>query len=160
MEKSPALPEPGWQRDGFFNLTTRVYLEDVDAGGIVYHANYLKYAERARTELIAAGGIRHAQLMALGGGVIVKHLTIGYLRPLRLEEILVVRTRILNIAAASATLEQLIERAGERCAEMTVELVYLNPSGRPARWPVSLLAAFSANQGCKDDGSSRNQQSD
>lgn len=137
----------GW-RGGFFEWLVRVYIEDVDAGGIVYHANHLKYAERARSELLAAGGIRHAEVMAQGGVIVVKNLSIRYRRPLRLEELLVVKSRVLEMQAVSATMEQIIEftgeRAGEMAARLEVELVYLDSSGKPARWPESVKSALVA----------------
>jgi acyl-CoA thioester hydrolase len=122
-------------------FTTRVYLEDVDAGGIVYHANYLKYAERARTELIAASGIRHAEVMAGGAAIIVKSLFIDYLAPLRLEQEVHVETRLVELRAASAELEQLIHSPSGQCARLQVELVY-TVSGKPARWPEALKKAL------------------
>lgn len=126
-----------------FRFKTKVYLEDVDQGGIVYHANYLKYAERARTELLAAGGVSHAMVMASGeGAVVVSSLSIRYLRPLRLEETLEVLTKIKNSALASVTLEQTIVRGGQVMAEMDVTLAYIGPSGRPTRWPVSVRQAL------------------
>lgn len=123
------------------SFTTRVYLEDVDAGGIVYHANYLKYAERARTELIAASGIRHAEVMAGGAAIIVKSLFIDYLAPLRLEQDVNVETRLVELRPASAELEQLIHGTSGQCARLQVELVY-TVGGKPARWPEALKQAL------------------
>lgn len=122
----------------------RVYLEDVDQGGIVYHANYLKYAERARTEMLAAGGQRHADMMAMGGGIVVKTLTIDYQRPLRLEEDFTVVTQVKAMGAATAELEQRVEKAGELMALLNVTLVCLNAAGRPTRWPEAVAKALGA----------------
>ncbi len=130
-------------------FTTKVYLEDVDAGGIVYHANHLKYAERARTELLAAGGVSHAEMLKIGGGIVVAALTIRYLRPLRLEETLVVSTRIANIAAASADLEQQISVEGDCAAVLNVGLVCLGPAGKPVRWPAAVRKALARAEGQK-----------
>jgi acyl-CoA thioester hydrolase len=80
--------------------------------------------------------------MESGAGIIVSRLEIRYLRPLRLEERLVVRTKINNIAPASAVLEQVFDRDGQTAAELVVELVFLGPNGKPARWPDSLLRAL------------------
>ena len=125
-----------------FAYHTRVYLEDVDQGGIVYHANYLKYAERARTELLRERGIKHADIMATGAGIVVKDLSIRYLRPLALEEDLVVLTKIGNIAAASATLVQHILREGTLMATIDVAMVFLNAQGKPTRWPDAVKQAL------------------
>ena len=99
-------------------------------------------AERARAEMLRAGGVSHAALMATGGAIVVSRLSIRYLRPLRLEETLEVLSRIRDSAAARVTLEQVIIRKSERVAEMEVELVYLGPHGRPLRWPDSVRRAL------------------
>ncbi len=131
------------EQDGTHTFSTKVYLEDVDQGGIVYHANYLKYAERARTEMLAEGGVRHADMLAQGVGIVVSKLSVRYLRPLRLEETLVVSTRINNIASASAQLEQRIFCNDVLMAVLMVELVNLGPLGRPTRWTDALKQALS-----------------
>lgn len=128
-------------------FTAKVYLEDVDAGGIVYHANYLKYAERARTELLLVGGVSHAEMLKTTGGIVVSSLSVRYLRPLRLEETLVVSTRIANIAAASAELEQQISVEGTCAAVLTVGLVCLGPTGKPMRWPAAVRQALVQEEG-------------
>lgn len=128
--------------NGFFRFPVTVYLEDVDQGGVVYHANYLKYAERARAEMLRAGGISHAALMATGAAIVVSRLSIRYLRPLRLEETLEVSSRIRDSAVARITLEQVMIRGSERVAELEVELVYLGPHGRPLRWPDAVRRAL------------------
>lgn len=137
--------QSGW-RDGYFQWPIRVYIEDVDAGGIVYHANHLKYAERARTELLAAGGLRHAEVMATGAGIVVGRLSIEYIKPLHLEEQLLVKTRILKMGNASAVLEQIIEKTGDKAgqvaARLEVGLVFLAADGRPAKWPEALKLAL------------------
>ncbi len=124
-------------------FTTRVYLEDVDAGGIVYHANYLKYAERARTEWLAGSGIRHAQVMVQGAAIIVKSLFIDYLLPLRLEQDVRIDTRVVKSGGASAELEQLIYGHAGLCARLQVELVH-TVGGKPVRWSEPLKAILSA----------------
>lgn len=115
----------------------RVYLEDVDAAGIVYHANHLKYAERARTELLAAGGLRHVDVMAAGTVIVVKTLFIDYLAPLRLEEDFTVESKVLKLGGASATLEQLIYGPLGLCARLEVVLVHTQ-DGKSARWSEQL----------------------
>jgi acyl-CoA thioester hydrolase len=121
----------------------RVYLEDVDAGGIVYHANYLKYAERARTEWLKERGVSHAGLMTSGqGAIIVAELAIIYRTPAHLEDVLAVSTQIINIGAASADLRQVITRESVVVAELKVTLACVNPEGRPKRWPPELRRAF------------------
>jgi len=122
-----------------------VYMDDVDAGGIVYHANYLKYAERARTEWLKYGGVSHAAIMSSGqGAIIVAELAIIYKNRAQLEDVLAVETQIANIRAASATLKQSIRRGSEIIAELTVEIVYINDKGRPVRWPDDIRQTMAA----------------
>ena len=123
------------------HFTTRVYLEDVDAGGIVYHANHLKYAERARTEMIAASGLRHAQVMEQGAAIVVKALKIDYLAPLRLEQEVVVKSRVLSMGNASCVLAQEICRGADVCARLEVVLVH-TVGGKPVRWSDALRQAL------------------
>ena len=87
----------------------RVYYEDTDAGGIVYHANYLRFAERARTEALRAAGIPHAALVERFNLMfVVRRAEIDYIRPARLDEMLTVETETLDVAAASVLLRQTV----------------------------------------------------
>lgn len=148
MALSPSLQTT---HKGWFLYPCRVYLEDVDAGGIVYHANHLKYAERARTEFLRAYGVSHASLMQdlarpEGGFAVVKSLSINYLRPLGLEEDLVVATKITDSQAVSARFIQHICHQDRVAAELTVDLVFVGSNGRPKRWPPAIMALFSEQQ--------------
>ncbi|MDP6390200.1 MAG: tol-pal system-associated acyl-CoA thioesterase [Alphaproteobacteria bacterium] len=129
------MAEPGTAH--VFSL--RVYYEDTDAGGIVYYANYLKFAERARTELLRAVGADHAGLMADDGvAFTVKNCTIDFQRPARLDDALEVHTRFLEVGGASMSAEQVVQRGEEELVRMTVRLACVGSSGRPARLPVAL----------------------
>ena len=87
----------------------RVYYEDTDAGGIVYHANYLRFAERARTEALRDSGIPHATLVdRFNLMFVVRRAEIDYIRPARLDETLVVETETLDVAGASVLLRQTV----------------------------------------------------
>ena len=121
----------------------RVYYEDTDAGGVVYHSNYLRFAERARTELLRDFGIDHRSLMADDGLMFaVRRCEAEYVLPAHLDDALDVRTRCIKSAAASFWLEQLVQRAGETLVEMKVRLVCLKPDGRPARIPNNLRSVL------------------
>lgn len=121
----------------------RVYYEDTDAGGIVYHSNYLRFAERARTELLREFGIDHKSLMANDGLMFaVRRCEAEYVLPAHLDDALQVRTRCIRSKAASFWLEQIVERAGETLVEMKVRLVCLKPNGRPARIPDSVCSVL------------------
>lgn len=133
-----------WQ-DEWFMWPCRVYIEDVDAGGVVYHANHLKYAERARAEMIRDSGVRHSDLMnnPEGGLIVVAGLSVRYLRPLFHEQDLVVASKIMNIRTAGVQMLQEIRTEGQVAATLTVDLVYVaNQTRKPARWPDDVFAAL------------------
>lgn len=123
----------------------RVYYEDTDAGGVVYYANYLRFAERARTELLRDLGIDHVGLLRDDGlNFAVRGCAAEYLRPARLDDLLEVRTRLVEAAGASFTLAQTVHRGAETLVEMTVRLVCLRSDGKPARLPERLRNAIIA----------------
>jgi acyl-CoA thioester hydrolase len=124
----------------------RVYFEDTDAGGIVYHATYLRFAERARSECLRDLGIAHAELVA-GHGIffVVRRAKLDYLRPARLDDLLVVVTEVLAVGGASASLRQSFYRRGEAAAlvVLTVALASVGcrdhrPARLPSRWRVAM----------------------
>lgn len=118
-------------------FTCRVYFEDTDAGGVVYHASYLRFAERARTEALRDLGAPHSQLVDEFGLIfVVRRIKLDYVRPARLDESLEVVTKVLAVRAASATLPQSIWRAGELLVDAEVLLACVRRGeGRPARIP-------------------------
>lgn len=117
----------------------RVYYEDTDAGGVVYHSNYLRFAERARTELLRDHGIDHTRILSESGLIFaVRRCEAEYVKPARLDDALEIRTRCIEATGASFWLEQLVQRAGETLVEMKLRLVCLTRDGRPARLPETL----------------------
>jgi acyl-CoA thioester hydrolase len=129
--------------DAVHRWTLRVYYEDTDAGGLVYHANYLKFAERARTEFLRAHGFEHRALRQASGLVFaVRRCTAEFLAPARLDDAITVETRILNLGGASIELDQRICCEGTELARLTLRLACLNAVGRPARIPAELRHAF------------------
>ena len=121
---------------GTHRQTIRVYFEDTDAAGIVYYANYLKFAERARTDMLRDLGISHAEMMKRDGLVlVVRRCEIDYLKPARLDDLLTVETTVAKLGAASADLRQRVLRAGDVLAELKVVVVCIGQNGRPARIP-------------------------
>jgi tol-pal system-associated acyl-CoA thioesterase len=127
----------------------RVYYEDTDAGGVVYHANYLKLAERARTEAMRALGAPHAELLRLHGLMfMVRRAKLDYLRPARLDDSLVVVSRSLAVGAASVELRQAIclEHATDRALVVVdiqlacVRLADMRAARIPPRWRDALSA--------------------
>lgn len=122
----------------------RVYYEDTDAAGIVYYANYLKFAERARTEMLREAGI-HQRVLAEESGVAfaVRACTADYLTPARLDDLLEVRTRIVSLHGATIEAEQVIRRDGQDIARLTLTLACIGPGGRPRRVPPAVAQALS-----------------
>lgn len=125
-------------------LPVTVYWEDTDAGGIVYYANYLRYAERGRTELLRAIGIVQRDLAAQTGIVFaVRRVEADYLAPARLEDGIDVVTRVTGLGAASIDMEQVVRRGDTDLVRMTVKIACVNARGRATRLPASVARAFS-----------------
>ena len=134
-------PSSGKFRDGVHVFPVRVYYEDTDAGGVVYYANYFRFAERARTELLRNLGVEQSEL-AVDGGILfaVRRCTADFFQPARLDDSLEVRTRILEVSGATVAAEQQVWREDEKIFLLTVKLACLNTisPGRPVRVPTSL----------------------
>ncbi|MBM3733552.1 MAG: tol-pal system-associated acyl-CoA thioesterase [Acidimicrobiia bacterium] len=119
----------------------RVYYEDTDADGVVYYANYLRFAERARTEMLRERGIESSRLMAEEGvAFAVRRCAADYLRPARLDDRLEVRTRLTALGGASLDLEQRIVRAddGAEAARLDLTLACMTRAGKAARIPAKV----------------------
>lgn len=140
----PPSGPPQGQLDGNTHIyPVRVYYQDTDAEGVVYHANYLHYAERARVEFMRCLGLdqdaqRGHDIIAFA----VRHCAIDYLRPARLDDALAVVSRVVHVGGASLGVEQLIRRDGVDIAGLDVRLVSLGATGRPLRLPESVRAAL------------------
>ncbi len=115
----------------------RVYYEDTDAGGVVYHANYLRYAERARTEALREAGIPHAELVDRHNLMFVVHRAeMDYMRPARLDDVLLIETETLDVGGATVVLRQTVRGPGGICAVARIRLACVRIGGnRPARIP-------------------------
>ena len=115
----------------------RVYYEDTDAGGVVYHANYLKFAERARTELLGMAGVKQSELLSDEGiAFAVRHCSADFLKPARLDDSLEVHTRVIEVNGASIGMEQAIKCAGADMVRLRVKLACMTNTGRPSRIPM------------------------
>ena len=124
-------------------LSLRVYYEDVDLGGIVYHANHLRYLERGRTEALRAGGVEQGRLKAEAGIVlVVSRLAIDYRAPARFDDLLTVETEAVETGRASVLLAQRLLRGAERLAEAEVRVAAVDASGRAVRLPEAVRAAL------------------
>ena len=114
----------------------RVYFEDTDAAGIVYYANYLKFAERARTDMLRDLGISHAGMMTRDGLVlVVRRCEIDYLKPAKLDDMLTIETEMGKMGGASVDLRQRVLRGAELLADLKVLVVCVGKDGRPTRIP-------------------------
>ncbi len=110
-----------------FAITIRVYYEDTDAGGIVYHSNYLKFCERARTEWLRCSGISQQKLLQEGLGFVVARLKAVFKKSARLDDILLVSCTPIRIKRAVVTLmQEVTNEKGELLFSMECEIAYLN----------------------------------
>jgi acyl-CoA thioester hydrolase len=136
-------PERGAIVAGEHRLPVRVYYEDTDAGGLVYHANYLRFAERARTEMLRCLGLEHGSLSArLGLAFTVRRCLVDYLAPARLDDRLEVRTGLARLGGASLDLEQRIVRDERLLVRIEVRLALISSALRAARLPQALIDAL------------------
>jgi acyl-CoA thioester hydrolase len=155
MNLNPASIPP----DGRHRYHLRVYYEDTDAGGVVYHASYLRFAERARTEALRALGIPHAEMVDHYNLMFMVHrLEVDYVRPARPDDSLVVETTPLQVGGASVLLRQTVLGPQGTCADLRVRLACVqtgskgseaggNKPGRiPPRWRATLNALRNAGQ--------------
>lgn len=126
-------------------LKARVYYEDTDAGGVVYHANFLKFAERGRTEYLRARGFEHHDLMEKAGILfVVRAMDIDYQAPGKLDDILRIETSVSELKGASFRMRQDIFRDHDNVllAGMNVTIVCIDAAFKAVRLPDELRAAF------------------
>ncbi len=132
-------PAPTQAPKGLHKFPVRVYYEDTDAAGVVYYANYLRYAERARSEMLRDLGIESAALMANGGlAFAVKHCSMDFIKPAKLDDMLSVETRLIEIKGASLTAEQCVRRENADLVRMELKLACMSLDGKPARLPAAV----------------------
>jgi acyl-CoA thioester hydrolase len=128
---------------GEHHFVLRVYFEDTDLTGMVYHANYLRFMERARSDMLLAAGID--QRVAFEGGegaYAVRQVAIQYRAPARLGDELTVVSRLLRLRPAAVDIHQRVMRRDAIMAEAEVQAAFVSPSGRPRRQPSEWVAAF------------------
>ena len=126
-------------------LKIRVYYEDTDAAGIVYHASYIRFAERGRTEMLRDAGFEHAQIFKETGiGFAVVALNINYNAPAKLDDLLVVKTRITRVGGASMEMQQDIYNEDKLITEIKVTLVCIDSKLKAVRLPAEIRQIFEA----------------
>jgi acyl-CoA thioester hydrolase len=138
------LPQRGrFADDGEHRFPVRVYFEDTDAGGVVYHANYLRFMERARSDMLACAGINQRGALEGGEGVYaITELAIRYRRAARLDDALMVASRVRELGAARCVIQQTVSRGEEIVAEAEVTAAFVTPEGKPRRQPRPFVEAF------------------
>jgi acyl-CoA thioester hydrolase len=126
----------------------RVYYEDTDAGGLVYHASYLKFAERARTEMLRETGFAQSKLTEqLGILFVLRRCVVDFRAPGRLDDHLVVASRLVDLRGASLGFEQIIWRDRLELVRLGIKLACMSASGRAARLPAQVRAALAELSG-------------
>ena len=117
----------------------RVYYEDTDFSGVVYHANYLRFMERGRSEFLRLAGAGHDGMLAASAPLVwvVRRMTTDFIRPARMDDALTVRTSVLDLKGARMRLDQGIFRAADLLVKAEVEVCTISLDGRPRRVPDS-----------------------
>jgi acyl-CoA thioester hydrolase len=131
--------------DGLHVLPVRVYYEDTDFSGAVYHANYLRFCERGRSDFLRLLGIHHSAIGAQEQGglaFVVRHMDCDFIRRAIIDDLLAVETRFIEYAGARMILRQQIKREAELLFDTTVTVALVDRAGRPRRFPETMRAAF------------------
>ncbi|MEM8687412.1 MAG: tol-pal system-associated acyl-CoA thioesterase [Pseudomonadota bacterium] len=131
--------------DGVHRLAVRVYYEDTDFSGAVYHANYLKFCERGRSDCLRLLGVHHHELHwhETEGrmGFVVRRMVCDYLRPARIDDLLVVESRFLALRGARMEIAQRVMRGDEVLFTAEVTAALVDGNGRPKRMPAAIAEA-------------------
>lgn len=142
-EHDPDQPAQGRFAGREHRFPVRVYFEDTDLSGVVYHANYLRFMERARSDMLRMAGIDQRAAHDAGeGAYAVTSLEIAYRSPARLDDALVVVSRLSELRAASCRIHQRVMRSGLILTDAMVMAAFVTPHGRPRRQPAAWIAAF------------------
>jgi acyl-CoA thioester hydrolase len=131
-------------------LPVRVYFEDTDAGGVVYHASFVRFAERGRTDFLRLLGTDARRLIDGSdsrepAAFVVRRMSFDFARPGRMDDLLEVETRVKELGAASVTLDQTISRDGQRLVSAEIVVVLISISGKPLRLSDAVREAFQAH---------------
>ncbi|WP_017024737.1 tol-pal system-associated acyl-CoA thioesterase [Vibrio rumoiensis] len=134
------------QLQSTFKWPITIYYEDTDAGGVVYHSNYLKFFERARTEMLRAQGVSQFTLLEQEIGFVVRHIDIDYIQGAKLDENLNVLTSIVNLRKASITFcQELVNLDGRILCKAMVKVACVNITKmKPQAIPSSIMSGFAS----------------
>jgi acyl-CoA thioester hydrolase len=137
------LPASGIYAGGEHLFPVRVFYEDTDLSGVVYHANYLRYMERARSDMLRVSGIDQRAAFEAGvGHYAVAQVDLRYRAPARLDDALLVRSRVREVGAARCVIDQAVWRDDTLLAQGQVTVAFVDPSGRPRRQPAAWIETF------------------
>ncbi len=129
-------------------IRTRIYHEVTDAGGIVYHTAYLRFAERGRTELLRSLGHDHRGLrFREGGGFVVRSMVIDYAAAARLDDEVEIETEVADVKGASLVMRQKVMHDGRTLVSMDVRLAFIGAGGRAMRLPAAIRETFNRYPG-------------
>jgi acyl-CoA thioester hydrolase len=150
-KNSLSQPISGWLREDGHSLAVRVYFEDTDFSGLVYHTSYLRWCERGRSDYLRLLGIRHNELAqgAFSGepcAFAVRRISAEYLKPARIDDVLEVQTAAGEIGKASLRLKQVILRGGAPVFHLDAQCVLLSMSGKLLRLPSGLTSLLAQNR--------------
>lgn len=127
-------------------LLARVYYADTDFSGVVYHARYLEFLERGRSDYLRLAGVHHTELLEGQRGEkivwVVRRMEIDFIRSARMDDVLTIETRTERISGARIFMAQEIRRGDERLIAAKVEAAIIGENGRPKRFPPEWTAAF------------------
>jgi acyl-CoA thioester hydrolase len=131
------LPPTGSVQNGKHHFAVRIFYQDTDVSGVVYHAHYLNFMERARTEFLRCVGIEMRGFMEAQDKAYfaVRDVQISYLKPAFLDDIIHIETIVHELNAASVIMRQQLSRAGEAICTAELRVAVLGADGRPRRWP-------------------------
>lgn len=128
---------------GAHTFPIRVYYEDTDAAGIVYYANYLKFAERARTEALRLAGFDQSELIKTDNiGFVVRRCEVDFLKPAMLDDLLTIETRLTDISKVSMHMQQTVRREQEKLVALEVKLAVVGSDMKLAKLPESVRKAM------------------
>jgi len=139
MEKD--APNAGRFEGKGHHLPVRIYYEDTDFTGLVYHANYLRYFERGRSDFLRLAGVHHNELLEGSEplGFAVNKITVEFLKPARIDDALTVRTAFETMRGPRIFIAQTLERGGEPLVKADVQVCCISLTGRPRKPPALLL---------------------
>ena len=144
------LPYSGRFTGGEHRFSVRVYYEDTDVGGVVYHANFLRFFERARTDMLALAGIDIAAALRMGeGGYVVAAADLKFVRPAGLGDALIVVSRVEEVRQAACIIHQRVIRDDALVAEGRLTVAFVGADGRPKRQPAAWIQAFQGINGAR-----------